>query len=367
MISAPAILVALLLHPNSLSSSRLVVDHDQVSLTMRCQVLSLLEVIPDLDADGNGAVDALEVEEHEQAIFDYVRSNYRLFAETVRDEPGGSPLTPELLLISFDPGEVYAGNPFPMGRVDINLEYLHSSKVEDVGVHSTLFVDTSPDHVDICHVSWDGDAETTFALDANRSWCRSAPSGRGAFFVFARLGTEHILAGWDHLAFLMALLLSAAGLRAVMLVVTAFTVSHSVTLALSAMDLVDFSTHAPLIEALIALSIAYVAVDHIVHREATRTRWIEAFAFGLIHGLGFAGFLRESLVGEGTRGWALFSFNVGVEFGQILVVLTAVLVLRIALRGRVDPNPFLAPLAVRMIGSALVAAMGFYWFADRVL
>ena len=97
-----------------------------------------------------------------------------------------------------------------------------------------------------------------------------------------------------------------------------------------------------------------------------RARWIEAFVFGLIHGLGFVGFLAQSLLNERSKGTALFAFNLGVELGQILVVVLIALLLRLVPRRREENDPFLAPLWLRRAGSVAVAALGFYWFFERI-
>jgi hypothetical protein len=160
--------------------------------------------------------------------------------------------------------------------------------------------------------------------------------------------------------------LSARRLRSLLGVVTAFTLAHSVTLALAALKVVDVSGYISLVEAVIALSIAWVAADNVVHPHLRRSRWIEAFIFGLIHGLGFAGFLRQSLVHEQAKGMALFAFNVGVELGQVAVVIAVVAVLRALPRRSDEDDPFLAPPPLRRWGSMAIAALGLYWFFERI-
>ncbi|MBM4380013.1 MAG: HupE/UreJ family protein [Deltaproteobacteria bacterium] len=136
------------------------------------------------------------------------------------------------------------------------------------------------------------------------------------------LGMEHILAGWDHLAFLGALLLAAASVRSVLAVVTAFTLAHSVTLGLSALGVVALGGRGEqAVEVAIALSIAWVAAENLLVA-APRRRALEAFAFGLAHGLGFASVLREHGLGDSAVR-ALLGFNAGVELGQAAGVLAA--------------------------------------------
>src|SRR5262249_54526919 len=140
-----------------------------------------------------------------------------------------------------------------------------------------------------------------------------------------------ILIGPDHLLFLVGLLLMGGSIRQLTLVVTAFTVAHSITLSLAALNLV---TPPPrIIEPAIALSIVYVGADNLRVRGGRDVRaWI-AFTFGFIHGFGFANVLREMDLPTRALGWSLFSFNLGVEVGQLLVVIAVASVLA-AIRSR---------------------------------
>jgi hypothetical protein len=134
---------------------------------------------------------------------------------------------------------------------------------------------------------------------------------------FTVLGIEHIVTGYDHLLFLVALLIVSARFLHLVKVVTAFTLAHSVTLSLAWFEIVDLPSR--LVESLIALSIAYVAAENLFGRGFSR-RWMLAFGFGLVHGLGFYGVLRELDLGGGGALTPLFGFNLGVELGQLAVL-----------------------------------------------
>src|SRR5207249_784926 len=135
---------------------------------------------------------------------------------------------------------------------------------------------------------------------------------------FLPAGVHHILIGPDHLLFLVGLLLLGGSLRQLFVVVTAFTLAHSVTLSLAALSIA--SPPARIVEPAIALSIMYVGADNLLVRGGRDVRaWI-ALTFGFIHGFGFANVLREMDLPARALGWSLFSFNVGVEIGQLLVV-----------------------------------------------
>ena len=144
---------------------------------------------------------------------------------------------------------------------------------------------------------------------------------RGAIGFFP-LGVEHILVGWDHLLFLLALVLPGARLPALVRIVTAFTIAHSLTLAAVALGLIEVPA-AP-VEALIALSIAWVAVENLTRVRPMSRRWIVAFAFGLIHGFGFSNVLRAIGLPHDALLPSLMGFNLGIEFGQLLVLLVLV-------------------------------------------
>ena len=185
---------------------------------------------------------------------------------------------------------------------------------------------------------------------------------QGAFAVLRRFipaGFHHILIGPDHLLFLFGLLLLGGPLRRLALVVTAFTAAHSVTLTLAALDL--FAPPPSLVEPAIALSIVYVGADNLLVRGGRDVRvWI-AFGFGLIHGFGFAGVLREMALPASRLAWSLFSFNLGIELGQLLVVVPVGAGIA-WLRRRSEATS--RRLAVG--GSLAVMAAGAFWFVQRV-
>ena len=146
-----------------------------------------------------------------------------------------------------------------------------------------------------------------------------------------KLGIEHILTGADHLVFLLGLILVGGRLRSLLAVVTAFTLAHSITLALASLSVLAPSPR--LVEPAIALSIAYVGIENFFVKDASK-RWRITFPFGLIHGLGFAGALREIALPRGQIPIALVSFNLGVEAGQCAVLAVALPVILAARRSR---------------------------------
>jgi len=281
------------------------------------------------------------------------------------------------------------------------------------------FVETLSSHMHLARVALaDGSIrERVFGLDRERWVIETAPDRRGpdgesGFVDYLTLGVEHIVTGWDHLVFLLALLLVGVTLWEVATIVTGFTVAHSVTLAIGVLGLVKPLASA--IESLIGLSIVVVALENFAWtggaatRRAVRIvlavgvggaalaslagwfavpalalagiavfslgylgllgrvaqpgrlRWFVAFVFGLIHGFGFAGLLVEIGLPTDRLVPALLGFNLGVEAGQLAVVVLVWPVLRLVL------SRDLATRALRIqVGSAAVMVVGIYWFLTR--
>ena len=228
---------------------------------------------------------------------------------------------------------------------------------------TTVMFPYDPQHQTFINV-YEGEALTSQAiLDGSRTGFEYfAGTTQGTFAVVQRFvpsGVHHILIGPDHLLFLVGLLLLGGSIRQLIAVVTAFTIAHSITLSLAALNIV--TPPARVVEPAIALSIVYVGADNLmVHGGRDVRAWI-AFAFGLIHGFGFANVLREMDLPARALGWSLFSFNVGVEIGQVFVVVAVASALA-ALRARSEA----AGRRLAFAGSIVVIAAGAYWFIQRV-
>ncbi len=177
---------------------------------------------------------------------------------------------------------------------------------------------------------------------------------------FVPAGVHHILVGPDHLLFLVGLLLLGGSIRQLLLVVTSFTLAHSITLSLAALRIV--MPPPGLIEPAIALSVVYVGADNLLVRDGGRDMraWI-AFGFGFIHGFDFANVLREMDLPARALGWTLFGFNIGVEIGQFFVVVIVASALTL-IRSRSE----VAGRRLAFAGSIVVMATGAFWFIQRV-
>jgi len=188
-------------------------------------------------------------------------------------------------------------------------------------------------------------------------------SGPQTFIRFSKIGIGHILpGGTDHILFVIALVLAAQRLGTLVLHISAFTLAHTATLGLAASDVINPPPE--IVEPLIAASIAYVAVENIAMRQTRRWRPLVVFGFGLLHGLGFAGFVRSVGLPPEQFWTSLLGFNVGVEIGQLGVVLVTVMVCRLINRAIVGSLISYRQATV-VPCSILIAAIGLWWALSR--
>jgi hypothetical protein len=228
-----------------------------------------------------------------------------------------------------------------------------------------------PIHQTFVNLYEEEDLKLQAILDASRQrvdYYAGTTQGRFAVIrTFVLSGIEHIMIGPDHILFLIGLLLLGGTLAKLAVIVTAFTLGHSITLSLAALDVLSPPAH--FIEPLIALTIVIVGADNLLVLRASpgqsRTTadirgWLAA-GFGLIHGFGFAYVLKEFGLPQAALGWSLFAFNLGVEIGQLVIVFVVAGALMLV-RARSAP----AAQLVAMLGSIAVIVAGAYWFIERV-
>lgn len=174
--------------------------------------------------------------------------------------------------------------------------------------------------------------------------------------TFIVLGIKHILTGYDHIAFLLALIVIGLSVREALKIITAFTIAHSITLLLAAMNIVNLNSR--FVESVIALSICYIAVENLVSKQINY-RWLVTFLFGLVHGFGFASVLQEYVADKSNLVRSVVSFNVGVEVGQLSILLVTLPLLYL-LRKKVSSR------TVTLVASAAIFIVGLAWFIDRL-
>jgi hypothetical protein len=390
---ASLLAAALLLHPLSQSSSRITVRGAHLDVALRCQAASLLEVLGAAsDADGDGLYSQPELDTARERLATYLLERYRI-STGGSDAARATPLAGRLLELRPD---VLEPDTFGVQQwIAAALVFEADAPVPDLLIEDRIFQDAAPNHADLCTVQFNDEPPGEAKFWAGETLRYYRPGGQAARIEVAPTdaapaeapvvapagfearvpllewigqGLQHILSGTDHIAFVIGLLVAAGSLATLLGVITAFTLAHSITLALAALDVV----HAPsaLVELLIAASIAWVGIANLLQHGPV-ARWKEAFVFGLVHGLGFATALRELLAGESRRLLPLLGFNLGVEAGQLLLVGATLAVLWIGRRallrkaGPAEASRGLVPRPLRVLASIGVAGAGLFWMAER--
>jgi hypothetical protein len=243
--------------------------------------------------------------------------------------------------------------------VDVMLDYAAVHPESCVSI-STRFATAALRSVTVVRFRSGGGTERAFQFHGDSGLVRLDPRWFQAASRFVVDGCFHILGGVDHLLFLLCLVIPFRRLGALIVIVTSFTVAHSVTLLASAYDMAPSALwFPPLVETLIAASIVYMALENIVSPALNR-RWVVTFAFGLVHGFGFSFALRDSLQLAGDHVLtSLLSFNIGVEVGQLLVLVLAIPALDALFRHGVPER------MGTIVLSALVAHTGWHWMTER--
>ncbi len=349
-------------HPGSMSSSKIRVDGEVVEQVLRVQALSLIEVLP-IDTNEDLFLDEAEFEAGRDSIREYLMGCYDIQVNG-DDQPIPRKIT-ELSLQDEGP----RGLPSACW-VQARFMGMHSEAIANLRIEERLFESSEPSHIEIVTVSWKGQVATKVIFSPEQSSQSFEPSGearKSGLRQFFELGVRHILTGYDHLLFLLALFVAVRGVRSLAWMVTAFTVAHSVTLAAAALDWISLPPR--FVELAIALSIVYVAVENLLGW-TRRNLWAEALGFGLLHGLGFAGFLGDALADEDAILVPLLGFNLGVEVGQFVAVLPCAILCVLLLKKRsqgasADEVPLLVPDKLGRFLSLLIAAAGSYWFLER--
>jgi hypothetical protein len=337
------------------------IDGAQVSGAMELAIRDG-ELAVGLDRDRNGQVTWGELKSSQTALQNYLVGHLRLSGDG------------EQCRVAFNPIQVNE-------RVDGS--YLWLPFTADCGVRLkrlligyTILAEEDPSHRGLLTLHANGGVQTAVLGGAAelRLFQLDHLSSRAAFFEYARAGMWHIWSGIDHLLFLLSLLLPAVLLRRqkrweavpmaapafvnIVKVVTAFTLAHSITLSLAAFDVIRLPSR--LTESVIAASIIVAALNN-VFPQITQGRWRIAFAFGLLHGFGFASVLAEMGLPTGARLVSLVAFNLGVEAGQMAVVL-AIMPLAYLFRSTAFYRRGVMPW-----GSTAIACLALVWFVQRAM
>ena len=270
--------------------------------------------------------------------------------------------------VSYDSALAGVMSPPPPGETEVMWDQLKLDVLLEVPIeneNARFSIDPMLAHlgvktISVMHFVTPEGTERVFQYSSNPGIVRLDPSWFQAAGTFVALGFKHILGGFDHLLFVLCLVVPIRRVRPLIAVITSFTVAHSITLIASALGLApDSLWFPPLIETLIAVSIVYMALENIVGAKLEK-RWMIAFGFGLVHGFGFSFALKESLQFAGSHLLAsLLAFNVGVELGQLLVIAVAIPVLFALFRWAV------AERVGVVIISAILAHSAWHWMTAR--
>ena len=340
-------------HTTDTSYARVRIFDDHLEIRLTCDVFTLQRIVPDLDANRDAALSREELRSATPAVQKFFAAHVGM---EIDRKPAnlGVPKDPFWPLDAPDPIPAslwHANDSLVSFPFDIPL----SAPAKNVALIFNVFGVLGERHTVLGVFEYRGqptevvftEAEPDYEFDM--AFLNESPVLR-----FFKMGIEHILTGYDHLCFLLALIV-VSRLRPLIAIVTSFTVAHSITLLLAAFGIVRLPTR--MIECGIALTIVYVAVENLWRREYGH-RWMLTFFFGLIHGFGFANTLDPQQLPIDAKAKCLVVFNLGVEAGQLAVVL-ALLPLSIALakwkhgaRGKI---------AI----SIVVALLGLAWFVDR--
>ena len=203
-------------------------------------------------------------------------------------------------------------------------------------------------------------AEYGAALKRQRIRRLNAMSWFKKIYIFIKAGFEHIIPqGLDHILFVLGLFFSSLKFRSLIIQVTAFTLAHSITLALAAVGVVKLQLS--LVEPLIFLSIVWVAIENTIFKQTTKWRPLVIFGFGLLHGLGFAALLTQYGLPKDNFISLLLAFNVGVELGQLAVLIMAFILVSAIFRKSQNKNQLKIPASI------IIGLVGFYWFVDSLI
>lgn len=331
-------------HDASYGFSNWEINEKEIIASISIDTLSMME-LDDMDSDKDGTLSEEELQKGEPAIMTYIQE------KLVVEVNGKDKLVPELESLEIP--------DFTIAR--IHLTFSSDVPIDEVSIRYELFYEKSNNkHTNIATIHTSDGKPIEHVFKSSEPVWTGDLSSSGSFLStvvqFIILGVEHILIGYDHILFLIALIVIGLRMKEVVKVITAFTIAHSITLILAALEII--SLNARFVEAVIALSICYVAIENIVKKEVNY-RWVIAFAFGLIHGFGFAGVLTEIGIPSENFISALLAFNVGVELGQILLFLIILPVLFVL-------HKWVSQQKTKVAISLVVFLFGILWFTERV-
>ena len=310
----------------------------------------VISLVAGLDADHDGALTTAELAQDRDAVSGALVGRIKVLGDDVAC-----------------PGELEEAHLAEDDGVTLRAIYRCRAAPRSVNVDVGVISDLPMGHRHLAHFNGASGPSDSVISVRNRSFSFDSTPGqavaeapkasyRGKLSFFP-MGVEHILTGYDHLVFLLGLVIVGGRWRSLLMVVTAFTLAHSITLALAALGV--WAPSPRIVEPAIALSIAYVGVENFFVKNAEK-RWRITFPFGLIHGFGFAGALQEVAMPRADVPYALVLFNVGVEAGQLAVLALVLPLIYLARKREIFRDQ-----GVKIISGGIAVA-GVVWFVSRV-
>ena len=300
---------------------------------------------PAYDINGNGSLSYEELDAAMPQLAAFLKANLRLLAPN-------PPIKTEISSYNISTDNVASE------VIRLDMTYTFDRDVSSLKIVSTLPAAIRPDHVTLLSVKMGGAVQNAALGQTGPSEHVFAGPGQPHVWEtvsqFVRLGITHILTGYDHLSFLLLLIIATANIRSIVLIATSFTVAHSITLALAAFQIIVIPGR--ITESAIAASIVYVALENILQIRAMK-RYLITFLFGLIHGFGFSSVLQEMLLPRQNLALSLVSFNGGVEVGQLAFIAVTYPLLNLVLLRKWPQG--------RLVLSGLIMVAGAFWFIQR--
>jgi hypothetical protein len=327
-------------HATNVATADVSIGDDAVQIWLSVNLLEL-DLLLGLDRDRNGAVDQAELDAARDRMAEYLR-------QRVAVASGGIDLPFEAR--RFRVGRNADDRPVAL----LDLRFPRAGYRGDLVIRCEPLSEMGPDHRTLASVSR-GNRLEQFVFQRGAPYRAEGSAGWAHVAQFLGLGILHIFTGYDHIFFLVGLLLAVGGMADVLKIVTSFTVAHSLTMSLAVLGLVQVPSR--LVETGIAVSVAYVAIENLLRRGARR-RWLVSLGFGLVHGFGFANVLAEMHLPRASLASSLVAFNTGVEIGQLAIVLAVLPALRLLRR-----TAAYAP--VMSCTSALLLTVGLFWAWHR--
>ncbi|WP_235822175.1 HupE/UreJ family protein [Gottfriedia luciferensis] len=360
-----------LAHNYSASYTDLKIEKDQTIMKFSLDTISVIELIPGIDKNKNYLLEKSEIKSGRHHLEELITERLALDKNNIEQTPklekmklvkktNNIFLTCYLIYPSFSPGEnisltdgLYSGDSGTTNYVNL-LTATYQGEVSETALQGkdrtwTMLLTENQQE----QQTMDGQNSQSHSEEpAQKNTSKSSSS----WLSFLKLGIFHILTGYDHLLFLFALLISRQTIKQYIGTITAFTIAHSITLTLSVLGIVSIPSY--LVEAMIALSICYVALENIFKKKINY-RWAITFTFGLIHGMGFASLLKDMNLPKSNLAVALINFNLGIEFIQLMIVLLLIPVL-LKLQKSMKYQRYM------QIGSGIIFILGFIWLIQRL-